>query len=348
MGTLCIAQFYLDKKWYRGLIEELKGVESARVRFLDYGNSQITQFADILHLPPQFCQMPFQAILCSMNFTPPCVITETRKDKFSELLQYSEIKQFSSIVKHIDGPIHYVNIYKMDPETTNLFVNEEIMLSDLHIPNMELAGDSWADVMSPVEVPTYFSPTSSHSEWTLPSPTPLQQINDSFEVQPAEEYVVPESSINLKSPRSETNYEQEQNWYPTSHKEWNNSERTRPNRRSNEARRGDFSRPKSAGRQLAPCPPSVYLKCNFFVNKSHAEINQIIADILKGNFDHVTSVFPDTRSGTATVFIDIDTHKKAIEILHYLNNSVMHVEHHDLCAELALRYKKYLDSNRYK
>ena len=282
-----------------------------------------------------------------MNFTPPCVITETRKDKFSELLRYSEIKQFSSIVKRIDGPIHYINIYKMDPETTNLFVNEEVMLSDLHIPSMELTSDSWADVMSPVEIPTYFSPTSSHSEW-INSPTPPQQTNDRVDNQPTEEYVVTET-INLKSPRRETNYEPEQNWYPTSsHKEWNNSERTRPNRRSNEARRGDLSCPKSTGRQLAPCPPSVYIKCNYFINKSHAEINKIIADILKGNFDHVTSVFPDTRSGAATVFIDIDTHKKAIEILHYLNNSVMQIEHNNLCAELALRYKKYLDSSRYK
>ncbi|KAI6654379.1 hypothetical protein LOD99_776 [Oopsacas minuta] len=342
VGTLCVAQFYLDKRWYRALIEELEDGQNARVRFLDYGNSQVTLFEHLLHLPPQFCQMPFQAILCSMNFTTDVILTQTRREKFSELLEDDDVKYFSCVVKRIEGPVHYVNIYKVNPDNTdlNLYINEEVLLSDLHVPKIELRNKSWTNsIKSPsfLENTSYYHSSSTDSEWTPPL---IKSPNEEFsETHEFNEFRAKENSQN-PTQQTGAEYLPKQDWKTSSpKKEWNNREQRRPNRKSNDTFKGEYSR----SWQFQPCTPSLYIKCEYFLNKSRSDINKTMTDILKDYIDHVTDVFPDTRSGGPIVFLDVDSHKMAIEILRFLNNKVMHIEHYDLCVELAKRYKKYLN-----
>ena len=368
VGSICAAQFYLDKKWYRALVELVEEGKSARVRFLDYGNSQNTQLEHLLHLPPQFCQLPFQAVLCSMEFTSEVILTKTRRDRFSELLEEEGAKHFSCVVRRIEGPIHFVNIYKPHADKTNskLDINDEVFLSDLHVPDMELTSKSWADAMkspsSPENQPP-FPPSSSASERThpllKPQRDPPEEYNGKRQEPPSRpsDYSDPpvrNSYQGRMPPRDQDNdyqrgggyHHQQQNRYQSSYHDRNNRDQGRQNWRPNDSWRGDYSRPRVTGPPYPPCAPSLYLKCDYFSNNSLVVIQKTMLDILNEYQDHITHIVPDAKSGGPILFLDLDTHEVAIEIMQFLNNRVKQIDQCDLRAELAKRYRLYLEANK--
>lgn len=364
IGSLCAAQFYLDKKWYRALVEYLEEGKGARVRFLDYGNSQLTQLEHLLHLPPQFCQLPFQAILCSMNFTTDVTLTKPRRDRFAELLDDDRVKNFSSVVKRIEGPIHIVNITKFNPEKPDvkMDINEEVFLADLHVPDMEPTGKSWADAMKSPNSPETkhpFPASFAGSERTHPMLKSQQDLPEEFgekrheQTGRASDYTGI-SARNTYQDRSRDldnefqrgggyHYQQQQNRYQ-SYQDRNNRSQGGQNWRSNEPWKGDHNRPRGISGPYSACSPSLYIKCEFFSNNSPAVVNKTMVDILKSFQESVTHIVPDIRSGGPILFLDVDTHKNALDVMHFLNNEVKHIENYDLRAELAKRYKQYLES----
>ena len=370
IGSLCAAQFYLDKKWYRALVEYLEEGKRARVRFLDYGNSQITQLEHLLHLPPQFCQLPFQAILCSMNFTTDVILTKPRRDRFAELLDDDKVKNFSSVVKHIEGPIHVVNITKFNPDKPDvkLDINEEVFLSDLHVPDMEPTGKSWADAMKSPNSPEtkhVFPTSSASSERTHPMLKSQQQDIPEETGEKRQEQTGRASDYTGTSARStyqdrsrdqDNEYQrgggggyhhqlQQPNRYQ-SYQDRNNWGQGGQNWRSNESWKGDYNRPRGTSGPYPVCSPSLYIKCEFFSNNSPACVNKTMVDILQGFQDSVTHIVPDTRSGGPILFLDVDTHKNALNVMHFLNTEVKRIEDYDLRAELAKRYKQYLEMSK--
>ena len=54
-------------RWYRGKIREVCDNDEYDVIFVDTGESEIVKFEDLLPLPTQFHQPPFQAIECSLR-----------------------------------------------------------------------------------------------------------------------------------------------------------------------------------------------------------------------------------------------------------------------------------------
>ena len=403
VGSICGAQFYLDKKWYRALVELLEEGKSARVRFLDYGNSQITQLEHLLHLPPQFCQLPFQAVLCSMEFTTDVILTKTRRDKFSDILEEEGAKHFSCVVKRIEGPIHFVHIYKpsADKTSSKLDINEEVFLSDLHVPDMEPTSKSWADAMkspsSPETQPPF--PPSSGSERTHPllksqrdqpeeynekrhepaarpsdygdasvrnsyhsRPPPRDQEGDyqrggGYHQQQQQQHNRYQSSYQDRNSRDQSSYQdrnnRDQSSYQdrnsrdqSSYQDRNSRDQVRQNWRTNDSWRGDFSRPRGTGAPYPPCSPSLYLKCDFFSNNAPSVIQKTMIEILKEYQSHITHIVPDAKSGGPILFLDIDTHQMAIEVMQFLNNKVKQIDQCDLRAELAKRYRLYLETNK--
>lgn len=145
-----MAVFYSDNSWYRALIQEMTSEECVKVRFLDYGNSQLTKLKDILSLPPEFCQLPFQSLLCSIKHDPKFIVSEIRQKKFNELIHPDLICNFKCTIKQIEGQIHYVQINYLPSDTAvskdNIDVNEEVEMSDIPFDNFPYrANPNWAD-----------------------------------------------------------------------------------------------------------------------------------------------------------------------------------------------------------
>ena len=64
-GDICAARFSVDSVWYRALI--LEHVSSGfRVRYTDFGNSEVVPYGDICPLPQQFQSFPPLSITCSL------------------------------------------------------------------------------------------------------------------------------------------------------------------------------------------------------------------------------------------------------------------------------------------
>ena len=66
-GTPCLAQFSIDKDWYRAIVEGVSenGTEVV-VHFVDYGNSEATSPSALLKCPARLFKEPIQALHCSV------------------------------------------------------------------------------------------------------------------------------------------------------------------------------------------------------------------------------------------------------------------------------------------
>ena len=64
-GEVCTAKFSLDSLWYRAVILE-KLPSAFRVRYVDFGNSEVVQGASIRPLPQQFQSFPPLSLQCSL------------------------------------------------------------------------------------------------------------------------------------------------------------------------------------------------------------------------------------------------------------------------------------------
>jgi len=64
-GEVCAAKFSLDNLWYRAVILE-KHASGFRVRYVDFGNSEIVQGGSICPLPQQFQSFPPLSLQCSL------------------------------------------------------------------------------------------------------------------------------------------------------------------------------------------------------------------------------------------------------------------------------------------
>ncbi|XP_063955662.1 FK506-binding protein 5-like isoform X2 [Lytechinus pictus] len=64
-GSLCVAQYYQDNRWYRARVEKLKE-HTAEVRWLDYAHADEVQLSHIQPLRERFMDIPFQGLECSL------------------------------------------------------------------------------------------------------------------------------------------------------------------------------------------------------------------------------------------------------------------------------------------
>ncbi|XP_041358070.1 tudor domain-containing 6-like [Gigantopelta aegis] len=65
-GTVCCAQFSDDDAWYRAVVEQVSG-GCATVRFVDFGNTDISSLKHLKILEPQFCEQPPFAFGCKLE-----------------------------------------------------------------------------------------------------------------------------------------------------------------------------------------------------------------------------------------------------------------------------------------
>ncbi|XP_026996164.2 tudor domain-containing protein 1 isoform X4 [Tachysurus fulvidraco] len=70
VGKPCCARFS-DGSWYRGILQGLEGDGTAKVFFVDYGNTCKVQSAHLKAIKPSLLKHPFQAICCSLAGLEP-------------------------------------------------------------------------------------------------------------------------------------------------------------------------------------------------------------------------------------------------------------------------------------
>uniref|UniRef100_A0A8C4R6Q4 RNA helicase n=2 Tax=Eptatretus burgeri TaxID=7764 RepID=A0A8C4R6Q4_EPTBU len=110
---LCLAQFPLDKKWYRGKLIEPVNETTWEVLFLDYGDTTNVPLVQIKPLPSQFLNLPFQAVRCSLfsiNLPDRC-FTESHSDSLWQNLHLKTyVATLISVSENGDGRQHFVEL----------------------------------------------------------------------------------------------------------------------------------------------------------------------------------------------------------------------------------------------
>ena len=66
VGKACIAPFSEDGGWYRAVIKSVHG-RQVKVKYVDYGNSEILNVSKVKKINPQFTELPAQALPCTMK-----------------------------------------------------------------------------------------------------------------------------------------------------------------------------------------------------------------------------------------------------------------------------------------
>lgn len=89
----CIAQYTEDLKWYRALIKSVEGT-NAKVEFIDYGNTEIVEFAKIKILQKEFSELTMQAVHCKLMGATKTDWTEEETQDFGNLMGVSMEVEF--------------------------------------------------------------------------------------------------------------------------------------------------------------------------------------------------------------------------------------------------------------
>ena len=69
-GDFVLAKYSLDELWYRAQVLEVNADSSAKVSFIDFGNTEIISCESMTMCPENFLEFPVQAIPCSLAQVP--------------------------------------------------------------------------------------------------------------------------------------------------------------------------------------------------------------------------------------------------------------------------------------
>ncbi|XP_023213664.1 uncharacterized protein LOC111616493 [Centruroides sculpturatus] len=67
VGDLCIAYYSVDQGWYRAMITAIQDDDYVKVIYVDYGNQEVVPKDSIKEILPEFKDLPFQAVNCSLT-----------------------------------------------------------------------------------------------------------------------------------------------------------------------------------------------------------------------------------------------------------------------------------------
>ena len=127
VGEPCAAVSSLDGGWYRAEILEVHST-TAKVSFIDYGNSEEVDISCLRPLLPQHLQLPTQAYWCSVTSNFDCQYSESECASFVESVTeceftmtvlHSEGESFVVQLKDENGSILFENFQKDPSSVTN-------------------------------------------------------------------------------------------------------------------------------------------------------------------------------------------------------------------------------------
>ncbi|XP_076466863.1 uncharacterized protein LOC143298070 [Babylonia areolata] len=110
-GDVVLVKFTEDEQWYRGQVERLSDSgATCTVFFLDYGNKEDKEVGTLRGVPPQFLQMPAQAILCTLTGVPSPTSQDMEK-RFRGLCLMTEA---TVRIVGVEGECHSVDVLTSD------------------------------------------------------------------------------------------------------------------------------------------------------------------------------------------------------------------------------------------
>ena len=86
VGSLVCAKFSADGAWYRSEVMEISG-NSCRVKFIDYGNTDVVSLSEMAECPPDFVSLPVLSCRCSLGGVAPPPGDITWSDDATQLLK---------------------------------------------------------------------------------------------------------------------------------------------------------------------------------------------------------------------------------------------------------------------
>ncbi|KAK7504577.1 hypothetical protein BaRGS_00004063, partial [Batillaria attramentaria] len=149
-GSVCVAKFLEDDRWYRGRLVEM--VECGwKVFFIDYGECEVVAEDNIHRLPDKFCALPAQAIECSLASVRPagdewsadsrealldmtCDIAGEKKIMVAKVQECGE-------AEYAGWQNYVVDLYDTTLPSRDLYVNQELVWLGLACPEDERLTD---------------------------------------------------------------------------------------------------------------------------------------------------------------------------------------------------------------
>ena len=121
LGSLCCAQYSQDGAWYRAKVLQVQGPK-AKVRFIDYGNSEVVEVSQLKQLDPSVSSEVPMAICCALADAEPVAGSQWSQDA---------VHIFSRIV--LDKPLKCI----VEDVEVGKAVTVSLIDSDTHRPVME-------------------------------------------------------------------------------------------------------------------------------------------------------------------------------------------------------------------
>ncbi|CAI9726720.1 Hypothetical predicted protein [Octopus vulgaris] len=114
VGTFVVAQFSEDSAWYRAVVEEIFA-SNVRVRFVDFGNDEVTPITNLKPLVPVFTRHCCQAVRCRLIDIKPISFGEWGQDAklFLENIEENVLCTFKKQVQsifHVELKLNGVSI----------------------------------------------------------------------------------------------------------------------------------------------------------------------------------------------------------------------------------------------
>ncbi|XP_065890672.1 maternal protein tudor-like [Dysidea avara] len=143
-GVYCAARYVEDNQWYRAKVTSIASQSVVCVLFVDYGNTEKVDCADVRPLPAVFTDLPSQACCCSL---PNDMATTIDLDSFTNTVLE---QQFKAVL--VDTLADLTNVVKLHTSSGELLFASQCTVSPLVLS----VGTVHAAYLCHVESPSQF------------------------------------------------------------------------------------------------------------------------------------------------------------------------------------------------
>ena len=138
VGQLCVAIYGEDKAWYRAIVKESLKNNEYKVIYIDYGNTEIVNIANIRKINQQFIEYPSIAIKCCLRKVKPNPNVQNQElvDMMYEILAENSksIYLARNQLNDLPFPVHtYIN--KIKEQIQMLIIIDTQVLVTIQIGN---------------------------------------------------------------------------------------------------------------------------------------------------------------------------------------------------------------------
>lgn len=185
-GQPCCVSYSGDDNWCRGQIEEVDGETlTARVLYVDFGNTDTIAISDLYSLPSQFFNIPVQAISFSLYGIRPATNSyEWSTDAVNRFEQFYDNKKLIATVMGLDED-GYPSVRLLDP-IDNTYIDQILIQEGFAVATANITANvqtasatpsAGSNVTTPITTPKVTTPSPSHSSTSSPKRIVKPQVS---------------------------------------------------------------------------------------------------------------------------------------------------------------------------